>query len=212
MRPAVRKRLRALACDDRPNLARQAAHKPGMIVNALARGGPPMQAVSTRPAPQMPLVAGRYELKRLLGQGGMGEVQEALDTSSGKRVALKRLHAHVPAELFALFEREYHTLASLRHPRIVEVYEYGNDANGAYYTMELLEGCDLSKLAPMPWRAVCACLRDTASILGVLHARRLIHRDLSPKNLWRTPDGRLKLIDFGSLAPFGRVTGILGTP
>jgi tRNA A-37 threonylcarbamoyl transferase component Bud32 len=169
---------------------------------------PPL--TTTDAATTSALVAGRYRVERLLGQGGMGAVYAALDTSTGKRIALKRL-LHAAELQSALFEREYHTLASLRHRHIVEVYEYGTDEQGAYYTMELLEGSDIGTLSPLPWREVCAYLRDVASILGVLHARKFLHRDLSPKNLWRLPDGRLKLIDFGSLAPFGSSNEILGT-
>ena len=142
----------------------------------------------------------------------MGAVYAAFDPVTQKRVALKLLSASKKANIVALFEREYQTLASLKHPLIVEVFEYGHCELGVYYTMELLTGADLSRAAPMPWREVCACLRDVASILGVLHVRGLVHRDLSPRNLWRTPDGRLKLIDFGALAPFGVAKEIMGTP
>ena len=154
--------------------------------------------------PSEPLIAGRYRVERLLGQGGMGAVYAVVDVTSNKLLALKRLPASASAATAALFEREYHTLAGLRHPSIVEVYDYGSDAEGAFYTMELIDGRDLSKDAPMPWRDVCRDLRDTASILGLLHARQLLHRDLSPRNLLRSHNGRLKLIDFGALAPFGR--------
>jgi hypothetical protein len=158
------------------------------------------------------IVGGRYRVERLLGRGGMGVVYEVRDGAGGHPLALKRLHTGSHTTHAALFEREYRTLASLRHPRIVQVYEYGVDARGPYYTMELLEGRDLANAAPMPWREVCACLRDVASVLGVLHARRLVHRDLSPRNLWQTHDGRLRLLDFGALASFGVAKETVGTP
>jgi hypothetical protein len=142
----------------------------------------------------------------------MGAAYSAFDETKKERVALKRLSADAPKVATSLFEREYYTLAGLRHRNIVEVYDYGCDRDGAYYTMELLEGTDLGKLAPLSWEEVCRCLRDTASILGVLHARRLLHRDLSPRNLFREADGRIKLIDFGALSPFGVPTEIVGTP
>jgi tRNA A-37 threonylcarbamoyl transferase component Bud32 len=158
------------------------------------------------------LAGDRYRIERTLGAGGMGAVYQVLDESTGQRLALKRLHAAGSTKHAELFEREYQTLASLHHPRIVRVFEYGVDEAGPFYTMELLEGSDLSERAPMAWREVCACLRDAASILGLLHARRLVHRDLSPRNLWLTPDARLKLLDFGALAPFGPAREIVGTP
>lgn len=171
-----------------------------------------MSDPSVAPSARPPQFSHRYRIERLLGRGGMGAVYAALDIASGQRVALKRLTRTGLARAVMLFEREYHTLATLRHPRIVEAYEYGSDHEGPYYTMELLEGRDLSASAPMAWREVCACLRDVASILGVLHARGLVHRDLSPKNLLRTSDGRLKMIDFGALCPFGVATELAGTP
>lgn len=161
------------------------------------------------------VVQDRYRIERLLGEGGMGAVYVVLDSATDRRVALKRLHVSRDergATASALFAREFQTLSGLRHPGIVEVYDYGCDEQGPYYTMELVESEDLSKHAPLPWREVCTCLRDAASILGVLHARRLLHRDLSPRNLLRAPDGRLKLIDFGALAHFGVNREIVGTP
>lgn len=158
------------------------------------------------------VVAGRYRVERLLGKGGLGCVYEVHDAVSGKRLALKRLSSEGSAASAALFEREYHALAGLRHPNIVEVYEYGRDEGLAFYTMELIEGSDLGFAPPMPWREACRCLRDAASIVAVLHARRIVHRDLSPRNLLRTPTGRLKLIDFGALTPFGPSKQLVGTP
>ena len=72
-----------------------------------------------------------------------------------------------------LLEREYHTLAQLAHPRIIEVYDYGVDERGPYYTMELLDGADLERARPLPWREACALLRDVASSLAILHSRGL---------------------------------------
>jgi serine/threonine-protein kinase len=157
-------------------------------------------------------VAGRYRVEALLGKGGMASVYRVFDESSGRPVALKRATAALGTKRDALFEREYHTLAGLRHPRIIEVYEYGVDGDTPYYTMELLEGEDLRELAPMPWRQACAYLRDVATSLALLHAQRLVHRDIAPRNVWRTRDGRCKLIDFGALMPFGTARELVGTP
>src|SRR6185312_11425318 len=100
----------------------------------------------------------RFRLEAELARGGMGTVFSALDTATGQRVALKRLSPGAPAEARALFEREYCVLSSLRHPRIIEVYEYALDAEGPFYTMELLEGSDLRELAPLPPLAACGYL------------------------------------------------------
>ncbi len=145
----------------------------------------------------------------------MGIVYLAHDGWVQRKVAYKRLLVHdeaLRARSLSLFEREYNALAQLAHPAIVEVYDYGNDDDGAYYTMELLSGKDLVELAPLPVAEVCRILRDVASALALLHARRVIHRDLSPANIRLTEDGRAKLIDFGALTPFGVAPDLVGTP
>lgn len=167
-----------------------------------------------QPLAAQELVAGRYRLRRLLARGGMGEVFAAVDESTGREVALKRLLAEVRGQrgVVANFMREYHVLAELRHPRIIEVYEYGVDGEVPYYTMELLDGHDLRDLAPLPFAEACLYLRDVASSLALLHARRLLHRDVSPRNVRRTTDGRCKLIDFGAMVAFGVPPNVTGTP
>jgi hypothetical protein len=159
------------------------------------------------------VVAGRYRLTHKLARGGMGEVFSAVDQSTDRKVALKRM---LPAalqhrSLVVHFMREYHALAELRHPRIIEVYDYGVDRDVPYYTMELLDGQDLRDLSPLPYKEACAYLRDVASSLALLHARRLLHRDVSPRNVRRTSDRRCKLLDFGAMMPFGVPANITGT-
>ncbi|HET8932633.1 MAG TPA: AAA family ATPase, partial [Polyangiales bacterium] len=160
------------------------------------------------------IVAGRYRLERLLARGGMGEVYAAIDQSTNERIALKRTLARDGRERATVvnFMREYHALTELRHPRIIEVYDYGVDRERPYYTMELLDGQDVRELSPVPFRDACRYLRDVASSLALLHARRLLHRDLSPRNVRRTSDGRCKLLDFGAMVPFGVPPNLTGTP
>ncbi len=161
------------------------------------------------------VVASRYQIEEILGRGGMATVYRARDAKSGRHVALKRgfaRDARKVARRAALLEREYHTLAQLAHPRIIEVYEYGVDTRGPYYTMQLLEGNDLDETGRMPWAEACAILYDIASSLAILHARGLLHRDVSLRNVRLTHDGRAKLIDFGAMVPFGVAKDIVGTP
>ncbi|HKP59983.1 MAG TPA: protein kinase [Polyangiales bacterium] len=162
------------------------------------------------------LIAGRYRVCEQLGTGGMGVVYRVNDEAGGGTLALKQLSSAQPGarhrKLEALFEREYHTLVRLKHPRIIEVYDYGLSELGPYYTMELLEGGDLQQQAPLPWREVCSHLCDVASSLALLHAHRLVHRDISPRNVRLTGDGRAKLIDFGALGAFGPALDVVGTP
>ena len=159
----------------------------------------------------------RYELQRLLGRGGIATVHEAYDTVVQRRVALKRIQRKDdPREYqrsMELFEREYHALAQLVHPRIVAVYDYAVDGEGPFYTMELLDGGDLQELVPLDWRKVCAIGRDVCAALSLLHSRRLVHRDVSARNVRHTGDGLAKLIDFGATIPVGSSKdGVVGTP
>jgi len=164
------------------------------------------------------VVAGRYELRAQLGEGGMGAVWWAHDRSTGTDVALKRMTFGGGArqrKAVARFQREFHTLASLQHPRILRAFDYGVDERGPYYTMELLGGADLGDVlrdrAPLPIAEACGYLRDIAAGLAALHARGLVHRDLSPRNV-RVVDGRAVLFDLGVLMNAGRVVDVAGTP
>ncbi|HVW26837.1 MAG TPA: protein kinase [Polyangiaceae bacterium] len=161
--------------------------------------------------------SGRYEHVALLGKGGMAAVHEVRDRRTGRHVAMKRLLPQEDAERRVkarrLFEREYQTLSQLKHPRIVEVYDYSIDSSGAYYTMELLSGGDLSQLVPMDPVRACRFAKDVCSALSLLHSRSRVHRDVSARNVRCTAEGGAKLIDFGAMAPIGQNrNGIVGTP
>jgi hypothetical protein len=162
------------------------------------------------------LQAGRYEVLGEIGGGGMAVVYEAVDRASGRRVALKRPrsdgsseHQKRSHELFAL---EFHTLSQLSHPRIVQVYDYGLDERGPYYSMELLDGGDLHSSLPVDWKRVCKIASAVCSALSLLHSRRIVHRDVSPRNIRCTSDGLAKLIDFGAMTHMGASKELVGTP
>lgn len=160
------------------------------------------------------LFASRYRNVRLIGKGGMAAVYEVVDETTGNRVALKQLLPEQakrrPAAL--LFQREYNTLAQLSHPLVIRAFDYGVEADTPYYTMELLSGENLRHLAPLPWKEVASLVRDVASALALVHSRHLVHRDVTPRNVCRTPDRRAKLIDFGTLTPMGPARNVMGTP
>jgi tRNA A-37 threonylcarbamoyl transferase component Bud32/tetratricopeptide (TPR) repeat protein len=169
------------------------------------------QAVSVQ-APE--LIAERYRVEKLLGRGGMAAVFQVEDLAKQRVVALKRLVAQDPPDnhVVRLFEREFHTLSQLIHPRIIEVYDYHTDEQGPFYTMELLTGGDLRQRSPISWRDACRLLCDVCSALALLHSRRFVHRDLTPLNIRCTTDERAKLFDFGSMVQFGRSKHVVGTP
>jgi Protein kinase domain/AAA ATPase domain len=175
----------------------------------------PLSSVPPAPPPcSARLVSQRYELLEVVAHGGMGIVYRAIDRLSGTAIALKRILMEPSSrrDLFmAAFEREYQVLSRLDHPRIIRALDYGVDEEGPFYTMELVEGRDLSSLSPMPWAHVCLHLRDIASCLSLLHARRLLHRDLSPRNVKIDGSGRCKLLDFGALGAFGYANLLVGT-
>jgi hypothetical protein len=175
----------------------------------------------TKPAPNLATeprrVGNRYEIQAVLGRGGMACVYRATDLVSGREIALKELQlpesSRDRVSVTSLFEREFHTLSQLAHPRVIAVYDYGVTSNGPYYTMELLDGGDLRERAPMPWREACELLFDVCSSLALLHSRRLLHRDISPRNIRCTRDGKAKLIDFGAMASMGSGGApVVGTP
>ncbi len=161
------------------------------------------------------VIAHRYRVQHVLGHGGTSIVYRVRDDTSVREIALKQLDISFDSvkrkRAIELFEREYHTLMHLSHPRVIEVYDYGIDDFGPYYTMEVLDGGDLRQLSPLPWRKACALSMDVCSALSLLHSRKLVHRDISPRNLHCTSDGLTKLIDFGAMIPMGPCRQIVGT-
>jgi len=189
--------------------------QPSDVPGAAPRSRPSEQPAG--PGSELPArIADRYLVEELLGKGGMAAVYRVRDAHDGAVVALKQLLPIAEPKrrqnVEHAFEREFHALAQLSHPRVIAVHDYGVDRGGAYYTMELLDGGDLREHAPLPWREACARAFDVCSSLALLHSRGLIHRDVSPRNVRCTRDGTAKLIDFGALSAFGGGQAIVGTP
>jgi len=143
-------------------------------------------------------------------------VYRVYDTQTDRFVALKQLKLKddekKKRKISDLFEQEYHILSQLSHPSVIDVYEYGKDDTSPYYTMELLEGDELRALSPLPFRDACTLLLSVCSALSLLHSRRHLHMDLSPRNVHCTRDLQAKLIDFGTVAPMGPCKRVIGTP
>ncbi len=176
-----------------------------------------MSASSPRSrSPRPENIGGRYRVLAQIGRGGSAYVYEVEEIASGRVVALKRLRHDLPpsraGELGKHVEREFYALSQLRHPRVIEVYDYGVSDGLPHYTMELLQGSDLRALAPLPWRRVCELIYDVASSLALLHSRRFVHRDVTPANIRTTRGGSAKLIDFGAMTVMGQSTQSFGTP
>lgn len=158
----------------------------------------------------LPTTVDHYAVLGLLGKGAFAHVYRVKDPRSGRTLALKQLKSDKPHAMLR-FRREYQTLAGLEHPAIVRAYDYGLADGRAYYTMEVVSGADFGTIVPTNQGAACGLLRDVASALALLHSRRLLHRDIAPKNVRATPAGRAKLLDFGILATFGVSQGVAGT-
>ncbi len=151
------------------------------------------------------VVGRRYVLHQRLGAGGMGTVYRATDRLTGETVALKRVAASLArgteggAHRLAL-SREFQTLASLRHPNVISVLDYGFDrTRQPYFTMPLLE--EAVTLREAGWNQPLAkkvdLLIQVLQALVYLHRRGIIHRDLKPDNALVTPDGQVHVLDFG---------------
>lgn len=152
-------------------------------------------------------VAGRYELLRQLGEGGMGEVWSALHLITGKRVALKALKADKAArpELVHRFFREARAATAVTHPNVVAVHDVLSYAGAPVMVMELLEGESLAELlrreGTLELSRLAALLVPIVSAVGTAHARGIVHRDLKPENIFlvRAAGGAAlpKVLDFG---------------
>ena len=145
---------------------------------------------------------GPYEILSAIGAGGMGEVYRATDTTLGRQVAIKVLPDAFAqdAERLARFEREAKTLAALNHPHIAQIYGLEKSSGMQALVMELVEGEDLSQRiarGPIPLDEALPIARQIAEALEAAHEQGIIHRDLKPANIKVTPDGVVKVLDFG---------------
>jgi len=136
---------------------------------------------------------GSLEIKALLGKGGMGDVYRARDTMLKRDVALKLLPDHFAddPDRLARFQREAEVLASLNHPNIAHIYGVEERA----LVMELVEG--ESPKGPMPFDEAWKIASQIAAALDYAHGKGVVHRDLEPANVKVTPEGVVKLLDFG---------------
>jgi predicted ATPase/tRNA A-37 threonylcarbamoyl transferase component Bud32 len=158
------------------------------------------------------VIGHRYDLQTVLGEGGMGAVYRAVDRLTGQTIALKRVTAPTENLEFAshaygndsiglrlALAQEFRTLASLRHPHIINVLDYGFDDSGQpYFTMDLIQGANPLTEAAMdkPFERKIELLFQTLQAVAYLHRRGVIHRDLKPANVL-VSDDLVKVLDFG---------------
>jgi Tol biopolymer transport system component len=171
-------------------------------------------APAVTPAAMSGHTLGGYHLEALLGAGGMGEVYRARDTKLGRDVAIKVLPRAMTgdSERLARFEREARMLAALNHPNICAIYGLEEADGLRFLILELVDGETLAQklaalqiLSPqssgLPIDVVLMLARQIAEALEVAHDKGIIHRDLKPANITITPDGVVKVLDFGLAKP-----------
>jgi len=168
------------------------------------------------------ILGGRYTLTGRIAVGGMGEVWAANDTVLDRTVAVKLLSPGLSQEsdFVERFRAEARHAAALQHPNIATVYDYGEEDGTAYLVMELVPGQPLSQIiaerAPLSAQETVAILIQAATALAAAHEGGVVHRDVKPANILVTPDGTVKLTDFGisravDSVPLTRTGEVLGT-
>ncbi|MGH4029849.1 protein kinase domain-containing protein [Actinomycetota bacterium Odt1-20B] len=155
------------------------------------------------------VVAGRYELSTLIGQGGMGQVWTAYDQRLDRRVAVKLLRPDRVAgaeaeELRRRFVRECRVTAQVDHPGLVTVHDAGSEPTedgDLFLVMQYVDGADLAdhlaENQPYPWQWAVAVAAQLCAVLSAVHAVPIVHRDLKPRNVMVKQDGTVTILDLG---------------
>jgi formylglycine-generating enzyme required for sulfatase activity len=172
-------------------------------------------------------IGGRYRIDALLGQGGMSAVYKGIDPNLRRTVAIKLIHAHLATdrEFVRRFEEEAAAVAGLRHPHIIQVFDFNHDEGTYFMVLEFVEGETLfNRLQRLhitgqriPPDEVLSLMSTICEAVQYAHERGLVHRDLKPANVMLTPSGQPILMDFGVAKIVGMTrhtaTGaVVGTP
>jgi serine/threonine-protein kinase len=208
------------------DLARLLAERGLVKVEELEATGlvPDARSLAPPPADAAPARIGPYELRRLLGEGGMGVVHEAWDPALRRTIALKTLRRGKKGEQqVERFRREGRALATLRHPNIVAIHAFGESADVLYLAMDLVEGPSLAALQAErqlpPPRELAVIAAKVARALDAAHREGIVHRDVKPGNIVLDAHGEPRLVDFGIAVALDeeenrltRAGDIVGTP
>ncbi|MBA2545167.1 MAG: serine/threonine protein kinase, partial [Deltaproteobacteria bacterium] len=172
-----------------------------------------------------PVMSGRYELGRMIGKGGMGEVVSAKDEQIGRRVAIKRIRGESDAKSTARSMREARIQGQLEHPSIVPVYELSRDAQGRpFFAMKQLAGATLADIIGMalvedpetlekyPRPLLLRKFAEVCLAIEFAHSKQIIHRDLKPANVMLGDFGEVYVLDWGIAKAVGDSTDIESGP
>jgi serine/threonine protein kinase len=166
-------------------------------------------------------IIGKYKLIRVIGEGGMGRVYEALDPIIGRRVAIKTISINVMSnpEAHARFFREAQAAGQLSHPNLITIHDVAESEGTPYIVMEYLEGLDLNhkiRQERLSYDTKMQIMIDVCQGLAFAHGHGIIHRDIKPANVFVTTQGRVKILDFGlargALSDITQTGKIMGTP
>jgi len=154
---------------------------------------------------------GSYEITALLGKGGMGEVYRARDLKLKREVAIKILPDEFSrdADRVSRFQREAEVLAALNHPNIANIFDLEEQNGSRYLVLELVEGDTLADRigrGPIPVDETLETAKQICEALEAAHEKGIIHRDLKPANIKLTPDGKVKVLDFGLAKAMARAS------
>ena len=187
-----------------PSGSRDRYKPPPPPPNRQTKSMPPPSVASVAQLAQGAVVASRYRIERVIGVGGMGAVYEATQLNIGRRVALKVVRADFAGDptMAKRFQREATAAASVHHPNVIVVHEFGQTDDGTLFlVMELLEGESLSaRLKRVHRLAPRDAIRITSEVLAGLEAAHnagVVHRDLTPDNITLLTSGGVKVLDFG---------------
>ncbi len=156
-----------------------------------------------QPVEEQRVYSGRYELTHVVARGGMAQVYRAMDLQLDRPVALKVLFPELSVDrtFVERFRREAQAAANLSHPNIVPVFDWGEDDGSYFIVMEYVDGRPLSAVLrdpdPMPPNEIATIGAGVAAALAFAHRHGVVHRDVKPGNVLITPDGGVKVTDFG---------------
>ena len=193
--------------NDRAGPISNSSHAPTMIVQSGEASGPSALPAELQNHP-------RYRIVEQIGKGGMGEVYRSEHKLMNRPVALKLINSQlvIHPQGVERFRREVQAAARLTHPNIVTAFDAEQAGDVHFLAMEFVEGTDLATVVldrgPLPVDEACECIRQAAEGLQHAHEQGMVHRDIKPHNLMLSPDGQVRILDFG-LASFATESALI---